>query len=78
MQNIDIGDTDAKNIATKIELIKALIATLKETLDANTLTDLERLKIWNQKNKIQTRLNHYINKSDNFNNLNINRFGSFL
>ena len=45
MQNIDIGDTDAKNILSKIELIKALIATLQETLNANTLTDLERLKI---------------------------------
>ena len=51
MQNIDLGDTDAKNIATKIELIKALIATLQETLNANTLTDLERLQIWNQKHK---------------------------
>ncbi len=78
METIDIGDTDAKNIATKIELIKALIVTLQETLDANTLTDLQRLNIWNQRHKIQTRLNHYINKSDNFNNLNINRFGSFL
>ena len=65
MQNIDLGKTDAKNILSKIELIKALIATLQETLDANTLTDLERLNIWNQKHKIQTRLNHYINKSDN-------------
>ena len=66
MQNIDLGNTDAKNILSKIELIKALIATLQETLDANTLTDLERLNIWNQKHKIQTRLNHYINKSDNY------------
>ena len=66
MENIDIGNTDAKNIATKIELIKALIATLQETLDANTMTDLERLNIWNQKHKIQMRLNHYINKSDNY------------
>ena len=66
MQNIDLGDTDAKNILSKIELIKALIATLQETFDANTLTDLERLKIWNQKHKIQMRLNHYINKSDNY------------
>ena len=65
MQNIDLGNTDAKNILSKIELIKALIASLQETLNANTLTDLERLKIWNQKHKIQTRLNHYINKSDN-------------
>ena len=45
MENIDLGNTDAKNIATKIELIKALIATLQGTLDANTLTDLERLNI---------------------------------
>ena len=67
MENIDIGNTDAKNIATKIELIKALIATLQETLDANTMTDLERLNIWNQKHKIQMRLNHYINKSDFYN-----------
>ena len=66
MQSIDLGNTDAKNILSKIELIKALIATLQETLDANTLTDLERLKIWNQKHKIQMRLNHYINKSDNY------------
>ena len=66
MENIDIGNTDAKNIATKIELIKALIAILQETLNANTLTDLERLNIWNQKHKIQMRLNHYINKSDNY------------
>ena len=66
MENIDLGNTDAKNIATKIELIKALIATLQGTLDANTLTDLERLNIWNQKHKIQMRLNHYINKSDNY------------
>ena len=66
MQSIDLGNTDAKNILSKIELIKALIATLQETLDANTLTDLERLKIWNQKHKIQIRLNHYINKSDNY------------
>ena len=66
MQNIDLGNTDAKNILSKIELIKALIATLQETLDANTLTDLERLNIWNQKHKIQMRLNHYINKSDNY------------
>ena len=66
METIDLGNTDAKNIATKIELIKALIATLQGTLDANTLTDLERLNIWNQKHKIQMRLNHYINKSDNY------------
>ena len=66
METIDIGNTNAKNILSKIELIKALIATLQETLDANTLTDLERLKIWNQKHKIQMRLNHYINKSDNY------------
>ena len=66
MQSIDLGNTDAKNILSKIELIKALIATLQETLDANTLTDKERLNIWNQKHKIQTRLNHYINKSDNY------------
>ena len=62
----DLENTEAKNIASKIELIKALIATLQETLNANTLTDLERLNIWNQKHKIQTRLNHYINKSDNY------------
>ena len=68
MQNIDLGNTDAKNILSKIELIKALIATLQETLNANTLTDLERLNIWNQKHKIQMRLNHYINKSDNYKN----------
>ena len=67
METIDIGNTNAKNILSKIELIKALIATLQETLDANTLTDLERLNIWNQKHKIQTRLNHYINKSDFYN-----------
>ena len=66
METIDLGNTDAKNILSKIELIKALIAILQETLEANTLTDLERLKIWNQKHKIQTRLNHYINKSDNY------------
>ena len=66
METIDIGDTDAKNIASKIELIKALIVTLQETLDANTITDKERLNIWNQRHKIQTRLNHYINKSDNY------------
>ena len=66
MQNIDLGNTDAKNILSKIELIKALISILQETLDANTLTDLERLNIWNQKHKIQMRLNHYINKSDNY------------
>ena len=66
METIDLGNTDAKNILSKIELIKALIATLQETLNANTLTDLERLKIWNQKHKIQMRLNHYINKSDNY------------
>ena len=66
MENIDLGNTDAKNILSKIELIKALIATLQETLNANTLTDLERLKIWNQKHKIQMRLNHYINKSYNY------------
>ena len=47
METIDIGSTDAKNILSKIELIKALIATLQETLDAITLTDLERLNIWN-------------------------------
>ena len=68
MQNIDIGGTNAKNIFSKIELIKALIATLQETLDANTLTDKERLNIWNQKHKIQMRLNHYVNKSDNYEN----------
>ena len=66
MQSIDLGNTDAKNILSKIELIKALIVILQETLDANTLTDLERLNIWNQKHKIQMRLNHYINKSDNY------------
>ena len=66
METIDLGNTDAKNILSKIELIKVLIATLQGTLDANTLTDLERLNIWNQKHKIQMRLNHYINKSDNY------------
>ena len=66
METIDLGNTDAKKILSKIELIKVLIATLQGTLDANTLTDLERLKIWNQKHKIQMRLNHYINKSDNY------------
>ena len=68
MQSIDLGNTDAKNILSKIELIKTLIITLQETLNANTLTDLERLNIWNQKHKIQMRLNHYINKSDNYKN----------
>ena len=68
METIDLGNTDAKNILSKIELIKALIATLQDTLNANTLTDLERLNIWNHKHKIQMRLNHYINKSDNYKN----------
>ena len=46
METIDLGNTDAKNILSKIELIKTLIATLQEILDANTLTDLERLNIY--------------------------------
>ena len=66
MQTIDIalGNTDAKHTASTIELIYALIANLRETWDNNTLSDKERLNIWNQKRKMQTRLNQYINKLD--------------
>ena len=56
MQAIDNGDLNIDNIAGKIQMIKALIETLKKTEGNNQKEIL----------KIQIRLNNYNNKWDHW------------
>ncbi len=56
MQAIDNGDLNIDNIAGKIQMIKALIETLKKT-EGNNQKEIM---------KIQIRLNNYNNKWDHW------------
>ena len=56
MQSIDNGDLNIDNIAGKIQMIKALIETLKKT-EGNNQKEIM---------KIQIRLNNYNNKWDHW------------
>ena len=56
MQAIDNGDLTIDNIATKIQMIKALLETLKKEQGNNQREIM----------KIQVRLNNYNNKWDHW------------
>ena len=56
MQSIDTGDVNIDNIAGKIQMIKALIETLKKE-QGNNQREIMR---------IQVRLNNYNNKWDHW------------
>ena len=55
MQQIDNGDLTIDNIATKIQMIKALLEKLKNEQD-NKFTNNKEIQ------RIQIRLNNYNNK----------------
>ena len=56
MQQIDNGDVNIENIAGKIQMIKALLETLKKEQGNNQREIM----------KIQVRLNNYNNKWDHW------------
>ncbi len=62
MQAIDNGALTIENIAFKIQMIKELIEQLKKEREDDFTNEKERNGITKEIQKIQIRLNNYINK----------------